>query len=141
MKLRNATKDDLLAILKLHDVLFDYKYTYDNYLIELDNEISDFMVLENNGIIIGYFITHTAFEQLEIVIIAIANEYQRLGYGKFFLQYIDYLKNKRAATEILIEVSIFNEVAINFYQKNGFKYLTQRDDYYNKGNHALVYRK
>jgi ribosomal protein S18 acetylase RimI-like enzyme len=45
-------------------------------------------------------------------------EYQGKGIGRILLQKIlDFLKNSK---EIWLEVAIYNENAINFYQKSGF---------------------
>ena len=141
MKLLKAQENDLKQILELHTKLFDYNYTYDNYLFEIDNAISHFMVLKNNEQIIGYFVIHIIYEQLEIVIIAISEEYQNQGYGQFLLDYIDYLKIKNCCHEILIEVLETNYKAISFYEKNNFFLLDRRNDYYGKGKNALIYRK
>ncbi|MDF9867187.1 ribosomal protein S18 acetylase RimI-like enzyme [Bacilli bacterium PM5-3] len=141
MKLQKATENDINNILELHNNLFDYKYSYDNYHYELDLDISDFMVLKNDDEIIGFFIVHSIFEQLEIVMIAISNNYQYQGYGQFLMNYIEYLMIKNGCQEIILEVSCFNEKAINFYKKNRFELISQRNDYYSKNNHALIFRK
>lgn len=141
MKLVKAKHSDLHDILCLHDKLFSYKYTYDNYLVELELEISDFMILKNNDEIVGYFITHSIYEKMELVIIAIDSAYQRQGYAQFLLDFIEYLKLRNGCEEIILEVEETNKGAIFFYEKNNFLKIDRRADYYAKGNHALIYIK
>lgn len=141
MKLRKANESDIDAILNLHNSLFDYTYSYENYANELNLDIASFYVLENENELAGYFVIHTIFEQLEIVMIAIAKEYQGLGYGKFLLETIEYLGLKNKCTNIIIEVAFENKKAIEFYKRNKFERIDVRKNYYGVSNDAYVYRK
>ena len=141
MKLVKACQSDVAGILKLHNELFDYEYTYDNYANELALDLADFMVLKNENSIVGYFIIHRIFEQLEIVMIGVALTYQNKGYGQFLFDYIIFLAKKYECSEIIIEVALTNQKALTFYEKNDFSMISQRNDYYGKNKHALIYRK
>jgi len=141
LKLVKASKNDIEEILSLHEKLFNYEYTYENYANEIELGFAGFMVLKNDDKIVGYFIVHSIFEQMEIVIIAIDEEYQQKGYGKFLLEYIEYLSHKNGCNEIILEVSHLNNKAISFYEKNKFNEIAKRKDYYCKDNHALILKK
>jgi ribosomal-protein-alanine N-acetyltransferase len=139
MELVKATINDIDSILELHNSLFKFKYSYDNYANEIDLDIAEFMILKDNRIIIGYFIIHYLFEQLDIVIIGVAKEYQGYGYGKKLLDYIESLMIENKCDEIVIEVNELNHQAIAFYKRNNFEKIGYRKNYYGNNENALVY--
>lgn len=141
MKLVDATIEDIEEIIKLHNSLFELKYSYDNYAYEINLDLSYFKVLKKNGIIIGYFIIHHLFEQLEIIILAVDQEYQNEGLGTFMMNIIDYYKIKLGCNEILLEVEEDNYQAISFYKKHGFETIDIRKNYYGDGKDAYILRK
>ncbi len=141
MKLVDAQKKDIQQVLNLHNSLFEMPYSYDNYAYEIDLDLSYFKLLKNDDIIIGYFIIHHLFEQLEIIMLAIDKEYQNQGLGTFLMSVIDYYKLKLNCNEILLEVENNNIQAINFYKKHGFEIINTRVNYYGEGKDAHILRK
>ncbi|WP_423364556.1 ribosomal protein S18-alanine N-acetyltransferase [Mycoplasma sp. P36-A1] len=141
MNIRNATKADINNILLLHDSLFSYKWSYDNYANELDFDISSFKVIEYQDQIIAYYILHNIFETLEIIMIVVSKEYQSQGIGQKLLQIIENEKKVNGNDFIYLEVAFDNEQAIKFYEKNSFIKINERKDYYGKGKHAFIYSK
>lgn len=141
MKLVKAKIEDLEKIVKLHNKLFDLKYSFDNYAYEIELDISTFMVLKKDNEIIGYFVVHNIFEQLEIIIIAIDIDYQNQGLGSFLIDVIEYYKIKLNCDEIILEVKNNNESAIAFYKKHDFEHISTRKDYYGKNKDAYILRK
>lgn len=141
MKLRNALIEDLEQIISLHQKEMHYQWEREHFIKEFESEFSTFMVLTIEDKIIGYFVVRIMYEQMDLMIIHIDNQYQKHGYGQFILEYIYYLAIKNNCENIILEVYIKNYPAINFYEKNGFNQIDQRNDYYEKGNHALIYTK
>lgn len=141
MKLRKAIESDLDNVLLLHQKLFTYNYDYQHYANELDNEFSHFLVLENDNQIVGYFIIHVIFENIDIIIIAIDEKIQNLGYGQLLFDYILYIKDKHKCDTIMLEVETSNIKAINFYQKNNFEIIQIRKNYYGNNQDALVMKR
>lgn len=141
MKVVDAKKEDIPQVLALHKSLFEISYSYDNYAYEIDLDISYFKLLKKNDIIIGYFVIHQLFEQLEIVILGIDKKYQNQGLGKFLMELIEYYKLKLNCSEILLEVENNNYKAINFYKKHGFEVINTRVNYYGENKDAYILRK
>lgn len=140
MKLRKAKEEDIQKILDIHNDLFDYQYSYDNYANELAYDISKFMVLVNEDTIIGYFIVHLTFEIMDLVIIAIRKEYQQQGYGQFLLDYILYIALDNQISKIILEVAEDNESAIKFYRKYRFEEIAVRKKYYGSKDAIIMER-
>lgn len=140
MKLRKAKKTDINDILVIHNQLFDYDYTYENYANELEYDIAKFMVLEGDSGLIGYFIVHVVFEVMDLVIIAIRKEFQKNNYGQFLLDYIFYLGLENNCTKIMLEVSSVNKQALAFYKKNNFEEISVRKKYYGTQDAIIMER-
>lgn len=138
---RNATLDDIETILAMHDRLFDYKWSFDNYANELNFDIASFKVLIADDEIIGYYITHDIFEHLEIIMIVVDSDYQSNGYGQLLLNLIENERIDNGNDFLYLEVEDTNQKAINFYEKNDFIKINERKDYYGKGKNAFIYRK
>lgn len=88
-------------------------------------------VVELDGKIIGFSATYKEQGKDIVGAVYVLPEYQGQGIGKILLQKIlDFLKNSK---EIWLEVAIYNENAINFYQKFGF-YLVPGTE----GTHQII---
>jgi len=141
MEFRKASIHDIDTILAIHNDLFDYKWTYDNYANELKFDIASFMVLEENNQIIAYYITHNIFDILEIIMLVVTKPYQSKGLGSYLLDKIVLELKENGNDNLYLEVEKENEQAINFYKKHGFEQIDLRKDYYAKGKDALIMRK
>ncbi|MDR1782264.1 MAG: GNAT family N-acetyltransferase [Bacilli bacterium] len=141
MKLSKAQVFDISKVVKIHNEIMDYKYSYDSFYNELNFDYSLFYVLKDDEDVIGYFIIHCLFETIDLVIIGVNETYQNKGYGHFLMDYIIYLTLKNKGTNIMLEVNINNKKAISFYENYDFKLIDRRINYYGNNNDALVYRK
>ncbi len=121
MQIRPYLSQDKESIIKLGNTLHA-DYFLDN--TELPNQI--LVALKENKIV--GFIHFLVFEDyIDIVDIVVDDEYRKQGIGTNLLKSLENYHK----TEILLEVSQNNEVAINFYLKNGFNKVGIRKGYYN----------
>jgi len=141
MILRKATTNDIDTILQIHEELFDYKWTYDNYANELEFDIASFVVLEEDDKIIGYYITHDIFDILEIIMLAVIKNKQHEGLGTYLLEQIEKELHVNGNDNLYLEVDVNNKQAISFYEKNGFSQIDIRKNYYGKDKDAMIMRK
>lgn len=80
--------------------------------------------------------------ECEIYNFAVKKEYQKKGIGKLLLDEMFLLVKSRNASAIWLEVRISNEKAFNFYQKNDFKKICERKNFYsNPAENAIVMKK
>ena len=96
-----------------NSLLKDYKYSIDSFL--------------NNP-----------YERIEIDYIVVDTKYRCLGIGSKLLNYIIDNNN---IDNITLEVRESNDIAIKFYEHNGFKRVAIRDNYYDNENGILMIRK
>ena len=91
-----------------------------------------------NNMPVGYIGVLPIQDQAEILRLAVNSEYRQRGVAQALLNYaLSYLK-KLNIQDIFLEVSDKNQNAINFYQKNNFKTIYTRKNYYNDSTNAII---
>lgn len=87
-----------------------------------------------DGILRGFVHVRVLYETLEIINIVVDPLCRRKGIATLLLEYI---KNIDGIKKLILEVNINNDVAIKAYEKNGFKVISERNNYYGNDT-ALV---
>lgn len=99
------------------------------YIIEIENLIAGFVILQTSGTFKGYIQT-----------ICIDEDYRGIGLGKQLLHFCeDRILN--ISPNIFICVSSFNKGAIRLYEEFGFKLIGKLDNFVKDGFTELLYRK
>ena len=127
--IRSITDKDLFEVNNLLQI-FNVEY-------KESKDFTNILVYEENGKIIGVLVYSLIYDRIEIEYIVVNDEYKKLGIGSKLLKYIekDDIKN------ITLEVRESNEVAINFYKKNGYEIVATRKNYYKDENGYLMIKK
>lgn len=137
MKYRVATELDLPSIQLLARETIDKCYrpflgdeSVDWYLSsgesdkEVANNLSDCVVAEEQGNIIGYCVAKDAF----VHILMVSPNVQRQGVGSSFLAHIESVMISSGNKVLKLETFKTNEQAIKFYLKNGWKIVNEETD-------------
>ena len=77
----------------------------------------------------------------EILAIAVIPESQRSGIGSALLYYMEFLAIQRGLKMLLLHTAEENEAAQAFFGQAGFEVIGDQDNYYPKGQTALVMSK
>ena len=107
---------------------FNFRNWFFQDFVDLINNGSSIFYYVLNNRIIGFSVVGFNEEFTEIIIIAVDSNYQKKKIGQNILNYIidcSYFKGC-----MILDVSITNTNAINFYKKFGFKKIGQRKNYY-----------
>jgi ribosomal protein S18 acetylase RimI-like enzyme len=99
------------------------------YIVETDNIIAGFVIIQTAGTFSGYIQT-----------ICIAEAYRGLGFGKKLLQFCEE-RILRFSPNVFICVSSFNKGAIKLYYEFGFKLIGELDNFVKDGFTELLLRK
>ena len=99
------------------------------YIIDKDNEIAGFVILQTSGTFKGYIQT-----------LCISESYRGRGLGKRLLQFCED-RILKFSPNIFICVSSFNKGAIKLYYEFGFKLVGELDDFVKQGFTELLLRK
>ena len=129
---------DLEQIYALEKMVFKNEaWTIDMLKIELlCRNNSQTLIIEENRLILGYFIYRKLLSEYHILNISVSPLRQKEGVGGIFLK--DFLSDLENISTVFLEVKKSNFPAINLYKKNGFKVLGERKKYYKDGSSALL---
>ena len=117
--------------------MFECKFKYE---LE-ENEFSYMYVLENDGVIIGYYGFWVMFDEVDITKVSIRKEFQGMKLSNILMEDCFNRVNSLDCFKINLEVRVGNVKAINLYKKHGFKEVCIRKDYYGKNEDALMMSK
>jgi len=99
------------------------------YLVEAENNIAGFVIIQTSGTFSGYIQT-----------ICIDEAFRGMGFGKKLLQYCEE-RILKFSPNVFICVSSFNKGAIKLYYKFGFKLVGELDNFVKEGFTELLLRK
>lgn len=106
-----------------------------------DVTIKDYDANKTPGdiLLMGYVIATDIADESELLRIAVADKYKRLGVGKALMKvYKEDLKSH--CDKFFLEVRVSNEGARSLYGKVGYKAISTRKDYYsNPKEDAVIY--
>ena len=112
--------------------------------IQIQSDIQSEMDSENwvyliNELVAGYIFGWIVIDEFHLNNIAVHPEYLRRNIGKKLIQHIISRVISRDIKVVLLEVSANNIPARKCYQSVGFTPMGRREDYYAKGDDAILY--
>ena len=137
--IRKAKISDLEAIKEIEDESFINPFTKEDLLYEISqNPVSNFLVLEKDGLVVGFLDYWVTFDSATIDQIAIKKSERNQGFAKILLEKsINDLKELGEVSFFTLEVRTSNEPAINLYKSFGFQKVTIKEKYYDDGEDAI----
>ena len=132
-KISPCNKQEYYLIANLEKSLFDSPFSIkDLENMSLQEDFKIWKIYGNN--LIGYVCFFQVKNEVEIVKIGIMKSHQGKNYGTHLITKIKNLSIKK----IFLEVSSLNKTAIKFYEKNGFKIIGVRKNYYTLKDNSKV---
>lgn len=107
----NSNFSNLFNLKALIDSSYDYVYGYYD---------------END--LVGFIHITKLYETMDIVNIVVEEKFRNRGIGNLLIDYV--IKLFDDIESIMLEVNENNNVAISLYEKNGFKIINKRNNYY-----------
>lgn len=139
LEVRELRIDDLKVIVEIEKELYKTPWNLNQFKYELEeNEFSYVYVLENEGVIIGYYGFWVMFDEIDITKVSIRKEFQGMHLSDILMKDCFMRVDNLECVRINLEVRTDNVRAINLYKKYGFKDVCVRKDYYGKGEDALM---
>ena len=139
MIVREMKISDLDEIVKIEKELYKVPWNEKQFCYELEgNEFSYLFVLENEGVIIGYYGFWVMFENADITKVSIRKEFQGLKLSNILMKDCFNRTKLLGVENINLEVRVDNIRAISLYKKHGFKELIVRKNYYGVNEDALI---
>jgi ribosomal-protein-alanine acetyltransferase len=129
--------DEVVAIERNNS---SYPWPTEHFRSSLENSTNLSYALMLGDKLIGYVITALAIDSADILYIAIDSGYQRQGYATKLLSQLVSEFSEKGVKEVFLEARVSNEGAIGFYNSQGFKQISVRNNYYMKNSNDSTER-
>ena len=120
--------EDIPTIMILEKELFSTAWEEEMFIEEIEKQYA--YVLEIRNIIIGYICGWKLLDEFNITNIAIAADFQRIGFGKALVQFLMSKLLDENCFKFFLEVRKSNLVAKQLYEMMGFSIIGSRKNYY-----------
>ena len=136
-----------LDLARLDDVVhieqraYSHPWTRGNFL---DSHKAGYQVITLLGedSLLGYFVAMPGVQEVHLLNITVAPNYQRQGWGVMMLDALSIWSRGQDAKWLWLEVRASNQRAIHVYERYGFKRVGERKNYYplqvGQREHAVV---
>jgi [ribosomal protein S18]-alanine N-acetyltransferase len=136
---RFMTVDDITQVLEVEKQSFTLPWSLEAFLNEMTfNKYAVYIVMEDNGKIVGYCGSWVVIDESHITNIAVLPEYRGRKIGEALLTKMMELSISKGAIRMTLEVRVSNVAAISLYEKLGFQKGGIRKNYYTD-NHEDAY--
>jgi ribosomal-protein-alanine N-acetyltransferase len=140
------SEHDLLEIVEIEEQSGLSRWGWAAYYAELQGANRDLMLIAKpvrssvieSGPIVGYIVARETAGELHINNVAVRAAYRRRGIGAALLGRVLEEARRRKANAAFLEVRSANVAAQALYEKNGFKAIARRADYYSEPREDAV---
>ena len=127
-------------IIEIENKSFPKPWTRKQIEDDLQSDVqSENWVYVENGLVLGYIFSWIIHNESHLHNIAVHPDHLRKKIGKKLIQHIISRVAEQKVKVILLEVSVNNFSARKCYQSLGFVQTGIRQDYYSKGDDAILY--
>jgi len=133
------TPADLDGIVAIENVSFPSPWPRRVFEREIKSDKSYNRVIRMSGIVVGYIVTWTIYDEVHILNVAVHQEFRKTGLGEKLMRDCLSESAEKGLKYAILEVRITNTAAQKLYEKLGFKTIQVRHKYYSDtGEDAYV---
>ncbi len=136
--IRTMTAADIKAARLIDEDAFHDPWSDNMWVDEINNSLSTYLVLEENGIMLGYAGFWLVVGEAQVTRVAIAKTERNRGLGKVLTKAMLESAWEQGATAMTLEVRESNISAQKIYQANGFVSEGVRPNYYEDNHENAV---
>ena len=137
--LRPMTRGDVNRVYEIECACFRSPWSKNALEGELRNSVANYLVLEKDGLIVGYAGMWVLFDEAHITNVAVMADHRKKGYGEIIMRGMMELALEKGATQMTLEVRENNFVAQRLYARLDFVQNGFRPRYYDDtGEGALL---
>src|SRR5215469_375866 len=149
MRLREYSNSDLGTIFALDEVCFEPPFRFSaramRQFAEARNALTVVAETESNGEVAGFCIAHVERARpglvAYVVTLDVAPHHRRRGLAREMMGRIEQQAREADCEMMALHVSVENEDAIRFYEREGYERSHVVKSFYGLGRHAFVYCK
>lgn len=127
--LKLMEKQDIVPVCDIQLQAFGER-TPDDFEKCIASDLYCYCVAKLGGVVVGYFGVMFVGDESELLTIAVDENYQHRGYGKYLLAGAISVAKNKGKKAMFLEVRDNNENALKLYEKLGFKKQYVRKGYY-----------
>lgn len=132
MIVRKMEASDVPTAAVMEKEIFSDPWSEKAFLDAISDENALYVVLEEEGKVVGYCGLWQSFDEADIMNVAVAEECRQKGAGYFMLTELMKMGGQRKIEAFSLEVRESNLPAIRLYQKLGFSLEGIRRNFYQK---------
>ena len=121
---------DIEDVVAVEQNAYPFPWTRGNFLDSLDSGYEAWVLRDEDGLLLGYFLMMYAVEEVHLLNITVRPERQNQGLGRTLLDKLIDLAGGAGMHAVLLEVRPSNDHALLVYQHLGFVQIGQRKNYY-----------
>lgn len=132
IQIREMTKDDICSVAVIEKESFSMPWSEKAFEESLSYDHALFLVAEDkkNNETVGYIGMYKVFNQADITNIAVMSRCRGRGIGRALMEKAFEYAVQREVSNMMLEVRVSNKVAIELYEKMGFKRAGIRKNFY-----------
>lgn len=128
---RLMNEQDIDDVLKVEHESFSVPWSREAFYNEITkNQFAAYIVIEENGQVIGYSGTWVVTDEAHVTNVAILPQYRGRKLGEAMMKKLMEIASELGAKTMTLEVRVTNEVARKLYRKLGFQDGGIRKNYY-----------
>jgi ribosomal-protein-alanine N-acetyltransferase len=128
-ELRSMAEADLPAVMAIENAIYAFPWTQGNFLDSLAACYSCW-IYARDGAVVGYAVLMPAADEVHLLNLSIAADYQQQGHGSLLLRRLCDVARAQGARTIFLEVRPSNIAGLRLYQRHGFERVGLRREYY-----------
>ncbi|MCF8019602.1 ribosomal protein S18 alanine N-acetyltransferase [Petrocella atlantisensis] len=130
MEIREIVEKDVEQVYAIELEAFSSPWTRESILMEVISPRSHYLVMENEGEIIGYAGLWKIFDEGHITNIAVKKGYRNRGLGLILMEKLMAHAQENQIKKLTLEVRCGNFQALKLYKKLGFVEAGRRKGFY-----------
>ena len=121
------------AVLQVEQCAYAHPWNRTNFLDALHSGYQA-QVLVVDGSLLGYFVAMKGVDEVHLLNITVAPEYQGQGWARVMLDALALWARGQAAQWLWLEVRVGNARAMHVYERHGYRPMGKRKQYYPAGH-------
>jgi ribosomal-protein-alanine N-acetyltransferase len=131
-RLEPLTADRIDEVVAIEARAYDHPWTRGNFADSLKAGYHA-QLLCADELVIGYYVAMKGVDEVHLLNITVAPEYQRQGWGRILLDALALWARGQGAQWLWLEVRTSNERAQQVYERHGLRRVGERKGYYPAG--------
>jgi [ribosomal protein S18]-alanine N-acetyltransferase len=129
VRLEPLTEALLDDVLRIENSAYAHPWTRGNFADSIKSDYK-LVALMGGDTLIGYFVAMEGVEEVHLLNITVAPEFQGQGYGVLMLDALSVWARSRDAKWLWLEVRVGNTRAMQVYERYGYARVGERKNYY-----------